>query len=466
MNKNSHGQVLIGVIAFFTFLLIITPAVIKWIQQESIWATTERRESKAFNLAEAAVERGVWKLKSSTETFANARSGVIISSYNFDTSFLDVVSGGNYRIRFTAGPGTNQVTVTGEGRDLAKKEVRAVQAVYENQSIPGPLLTTGNIGLSGVFEPHWGPVMAQGNITISGAAAANSFPRKMSKGVVSSLVAPSRDTNGLTPPNTDNVEWWSGYNVPDLPVLDFTTMRASAAANGTLNYYNVNTSSTGHVLTGYSGGHYNDCRTPTDGAFASHANHFYDPEHHPRSKSNLIWYWDGDVILTGGCWVSGSCDGTSHRMGLRGTFIIRGNLTIATGDNYTIANAPVPSTAWREYQRIDTSSANQYPADNGLRANRSTFNMGSESWTGGPSTTNTDVGIRGFIYVGGNFSILTNGMGDFFGALWIVGNATNANTAEKSLVFFDSSLDVPVLNVVLVQQSWREITPSTAVAWP
>jgi len=477
--KQEKGQLLVGVIVIALIILIIVPAAIRWNEHDTRAAVKDQKSTSAFNLAEAAIDRGTWKLKSSTGTWTQAAAGTAIAGYNFDTTYSDI-EGGTYRIRFAAGPSAGQVTITGEGRDLSTKEKRAIQIIYTNTAIPGSLITGGILTYAGAFEAHWGPVLAHNNIVISGNAATEYFPRKFSKQTVQGTVGRPRDTNGLTPPNTDNQEWWSAYDVPDLPILDFTTLRASAAANGTLNYYNVNATSTSHVLnagTGYSGAH-NSCEKPT-GSWTTHRNHFHDSNHHNKSKQNLIWYWDGDLVL------SGTYTGTGHRLGLWGTIIVRGNLTIASGDTYSIYAATVPASAWREYARIgpatyDTATTNQYPADNGLQATRSTFDLGScssgcspvaswtgDTWTGGPSTGDTDVGVRGFIYVGGagGLTIIQGAKADFYGAIWTVGPVTNQNTGERSLVFYDSQLDVPTLNVVLVQQSWQEISPSNA-AWP
>lgn len=479
MSANTkRGQVLAGVLFIVVAVLIIIPAVLKWTEYDARWAVKEQKATTAFNLSEAAVDRGVWKLKISTGTWAAAAAGIPVPGYNFDVTYTDV-PGGTYRIRLSSGPGTGQVSVIGEGRDGQRQESRAIQVAFSNTAIPGSLITGGVLTYAGAFEAHWGPVLAHNNIVISGNAATEYFPRKFSKQTVQGTMGQPRDTNGLTPPNTDNVEWWSGYEVPDLPVLDFATMRASAAANGTLNYYNVNASSTGHVLTGYAGGTgaHSSCKKPT-GNWTNHANHFHDSNHHPKSKQNLIWYYDSDLVLTGT--YSGS---DCHRIGLWGTLIVRGNLTIGAGDCYAIYQATVPTNAWQEYTRIkssqyDSSTSNEYPADNGLRASRSTFNLGGcssgcspvsswsgNTWTGGPSSGDTDVAIRGFVYVGGNLTIIQQAKGDFYGAIWVVGNVTNQNTGERSLVFYDSNLSVPTLNVVLVQQSWQEVSPSNT-AWP
>lgn len=456
------GQILIAVLGILLFLMIVTPALVRWAMHDSESSVKWRKQTNALSMAQAGLDRGCWKLGSSTSTWNQALIGTAITGYNFDVTHTDV-SGGEYRIRFSSGP-TNgsQVTITAEGRDAQKKERRTVRAVYENQSLPGPVLAQGNINYNGYFDPHWGPMMAQGNITISGGALTKYYPRKFSKNTVS-----PRDSNGITPPNTDNLEWWSGYNVPDLPILDFTTMRSSSAANGTLNYYNVNASSTGHTLTGYSGGHYNNCRVPisgstTGGAFADHRNHFYDSHDHPKSKQNLIWYYDGDLVLTGN---PTSPANPCHRAGLYATLVVRGNLTIWTGDCYA-PTLTVPTLAWKEYQKTDTSSSSQYPADTGLRSNSSTFNTNTQTWSGGPAAPGCDVGFRGFLYVGGNLTIQTGAVCDFAGAVWVVGNIQNLNSGDSSIVFYEpNNLQVPVLNVSLVQQSWQEASPSTT-AWP
>lgn len=442
------------VMAAMLVLVIVIGALVRWIQHDTNMAVKTQKNITSSNFAEAGIDRAIWKLQSTTTTWKSASVGTVLTGYNFDTTYTDV-PGGKYRIRITSGPSAYQVTITAEGRDLANKETRSLQMVVQNQTIPGPILTGGQLNDGGTFEIHWGPEVAQGNIVLSGSAADRYFPRKFSKGAVIGTSTYPRDTNGITPPNTDNQEWWSSYPVSNMPQLDFTTLRASAAANGTLNYYNGFSSS--HTYTGYSGsGH--TCNTAgTSSTHASpHNTHFADCNHHPLSKQNLIWYWDGNVNFTGGDNLSG------HSNGLYGTVIVRGNMTIETEDNYSYV-ATVPSTAWMEYQKIDTSASNQYPSDTGYHVNSTTFSLGGQTWTGGPASgAYTDVGFRGFIYVGGNFTIVNDALGDFAGALWVVGNVTNNNTGEFSLIFYDQSIgnNLPTLNVILERQSWKEVAPS------
>lgn len=68
------------------------------------------------------------------------------------------------------------------------------------------------------------------------------------------------------------------------------------------------------------------------------------------------------------------------------------------------------------------------------------------------------MGIKGFLYVGGNYNI--EGPMDIYGAVWVVGNVSKAVGAERTIIFYDENLDLPTLNVVLLRRSWQEIPPS------
>jgi hypothetical protein len=299
--------------------------------------------------------------------------------------------------------------------------------------------------------------MTQGNITLTDDFVANwYFPRKYAQGVVTGTAANPRDTNGLTPPNTDSVEWWSDYQyVPDLPVLDFAALRSSAAATGTLNVYGCRNSSPRGTWDGRS-----SCGNITDAA--GHAHHFCASYNYPLlgakaspAANSYVWYYDGDLILGG----DNVVDGT-YGIGLHGTLIVRGNLTLdANGDyNYT-GNVPVNAAA----------ESGEYPADNGLNKTKTTWRFGTDTSqipaTGGGSWVNT-VGVRGFTYVGGNLVVTNNGFMDFNGAVWVNGSivANGASATTFCGVYFDDQLTLPTLNVVLTRQSWEETMPS-ATAW-
>jgi len=426
------GQVLVGVILVMLMMMIIVPAMVVWVQQESRISVKDKRSTVAFNLAEAAVERGMWKLKSSTSSWIAAQEGQQISGYHFDTTYTDV-SGGSYRINFSslALNGLIDVMVWGEGRDDARKETRSIQAVFQN-TIPGAIIAGGTLQEKGTAIVHWGPVLALDDITMSGNALNRHYPRALSKQVVHPY-----DTNGLTPPNTDNLEWWSDYNVPELPIFDFAALRSSASATNTLNCNGKYNSSIHQVPCGSSCTNCNVLNMYRDN----------------RYDDGDVWYWDNNVILNG--------------TGINGTVIVRGNLTVTNEDWYGSdgplghsVNMHVPATAWMEYQKIDTSSKNQYPADKGYQSSNSTYILGSCGSTCEGSASGSDLGFYGFLYVGGDANFA--GAADIYGATWVVGDWY---AAGDNIIFYNDTLSLPTINVSLQRESWQEVSPSSQ-AWP
>ena len=450
------GIILPIVIISLVFLALVVPLMVKLAMEDTTASVRSQKKSIAFNLAEAAVARGYWKIKSSTSIFSTIMSGASLSGYCFDTTYKDI-DGGEYRISISSGPLSKEVTIIGEGRDLNNNETRAIKVIYRNSTIPGAIISGGMLTATGQSIVHWGPMMSMGDMTLSGSAANRYYPRKLSKGVVS----PRDPTGDLNPPNTDNLEWWSNYDVPELPVFDFTTLRASAAATGTLN---CKSGGGGGGCPGFcswfpwlpacsgcggGGGSDLECCWASSCTYSGapctncSVNNFYKDS---RKDKDYTWYWDNNSSWSG-------------QNGVRGTVIVRGNLSIAGTDEYcSHCTVNVPQDAWQEYQKIDSGSINQYPGDTGYHSNAATYTLGScgSSCEGG--ALGADLGIYGFAYIGGDFN--RTGDADVYGALWIVGNVSGSG---NTMVFYDEDLELPTLNVVLVKQSWREVTPSTQV---
>jgi len=471
--KKRTGFILPLLIAVILLFLITAPSLINWITTDTTQTIREQRKSIAFNLAQAAVERGYWKVKSSTSTFEAVSMGQVLSGYNFDVTYNDI-SGGSYRIKVSSGSTPKEVIIIGEGRDNSTKEVRAIMAVYENRTTYSPILTHGNFTTSQFLCAFWGPIMAQGNYIVTDANAAKRyFPRKFAKGSLPGFAFWPRDTNGPNPPNTDNVEWWSYYNdIPEVPIIDFVTLRSSAAATNTLNRYNLKSEYSGapcKTTTGPLGGDFSICKK-------------FPNQPQDDSGPNLVWYWDGDLIIEGYEDIEGyeesGCGSYPFpypaNYGFKGTVIVRGNLTLRSYGCYKFQER-VPREAYKDHYKMlqnayDTSEPGEYPADIGFQITKSTFNFGTETfrpWSGeSPYWLNT-VGIRGFTYVGGNLTIVgPDGFLDFVGAVWVVGNvsAIGATWGAFCGVFYNENLDLPTLNVILIKKSWNEIKPSS-IPW-
>lgn len=467
MRTSPRGQVLPTVIALLTVMTIMAYGLVKWLQHDMMWSVKQSKGMSAVNLAESGLDRGQWKLQSTTTTWESASNGVAIAGYNFDTTYRDI-PGGTYRIRFSTAA-NNSITIVSEGRDDSTREVRALSAVYRNQTIYSPLMAGGNVTWAKGLIVFWGAILAQGNITLMDDVVGGIYyPRKFAKSVVTGSATYPRDTNGLTTPNTDNVEWWSQYTgVPDVPVLDFAALRSSAAATGTLNIYGCRSTQGGAGSLAHA------TRWDIRGSCTSsglHTTHFGNPWSHSKSarlnpNTDYVWYWDGDVVLSGASTTNQSC-------GLRGIVIVRGNLTIDTPGEFRYTGH-VPSNAWEEHQKFtsttnDTSATRQYPADTGFHSTASTFQFGTDTFgvpgLGAGPYINT-VGIKGFTYVGGNLTILK--YLDFHGAVWVNGavTASGGSLSNSCGIFYDDTLEVPALNVILTRTSWKETAPS-ATAWP
>ena len=474
-----------GVMLVMLVLLIMVPAVVQWVRQGTLSSVKNRNSTTALNLAETAVDRGYWKAKSSTSTIAAVLGGSTIAGYNFDTTYRDV-SGGSYRVRMSSTTSTT-VTIVGEGRDSANKETRAITAVYQNRTIFSPILSQGDINWFAGLGFYWGPLMSQGNITLDATTALLYSPRKFARGNVIGTAANPRNVTWPLPPNTDGVEWWSNYqSVPEVPVLDFAALRASAIATNTLNVYGCKNSSTytnptndyvaaGNASWSTGANSYSVNGTPFTGTVGAYAQsctgtncYFCNSFRHPKGaktqpNTSYTWFWDGDLTLAG-YWDNG-VTAVNNSTGLYGNIIVRGNLTIDTPGEYNYTGH-VPANAWKDEQKLtattkDTSAAQEYPADLGQNSSNSTFEFGTDTWSGGWRST---VGIRGFTYVGGNLNI-TQFM-DFNGAIWVNGSVNPHNPSATAYcgVFYDDTLAPPTLNVVLVRTGWQETAPS-ATAW-
>lgn len=478
MKINTRGQILPVVMISLVVLTLMIFALVQWLQNDSNWAVKQQKSTNASSLAEAAIDRGNWKLQSSTGTWATAYSGAVIPGFNFDTTYSDV-PGGTYRIKFIAGA-NNQVTIWAEGRDSLNRETRSIQEVVRNQTIYSAMMSGGNVTWARGLVLFWGPIITQGNITLADDfVGVLAFPRKYAKGTVIGSPSYPRDTNGLTPPNTDNSEWWSAYTgVPNVPILDFTALKSSAQATGTYNIYGCKNSAHHGALPGVLGAAPWDLRgsCPSSG---SHDSHFGDSTYYIENvlgdtthSNDYVWYWDGDVTLSGAFCGANPCS-PGQSTSLRGTVIVRGNLTIDTPGDFNYIGH-VPTNAWQEEQKllvspatVDSGAAQEYPADTGNHLSATTWHFGTDIWhqPGVGGNWKATVGIKGLTYVGGTLTIVS--YMDFHGAVWVNGavNASGGDATHFCSVFYDDTLQVPALNVILLRQSWQEVAPSQT-AWP
>ena len=210
--EDSRGVAMVAVILLAVAMTILVSMFVFWIGEESKSSVKGVKSTKAFHLAEAALDRGRWKLQASNTFWTQTGEGTAITHYNFDKEFTDI-EGGSYAIRITSHPTTsNRRLIEGVGRDNSTNEVRWIKGLFERQTLDAAIWSGGDVEVDGASsEVHWGPIKAQEKIDLSATTAAFGFPRKYAREQISNL-----DEDPASP-NTDNLHYWAYYDVPPCP---------------------------------------------------------------------------------------------------------------------------------------------------------------------------------------------------------------------------------------------------------
>ncbi len=418
--KFHKGQVLVGVLIMMVVLAIVIPYLVDLVEKEAKWTVKQKRSNVAFHLAEAAVDRGRWKLQESYTNWTDTAGAGTIGNYDFDRAYTDV-EGGSYAIEISADPNNNaQRIIEGVGRDASNNEVRRIRAIFKQTTaaFAARARKTASVGAS--CNLHWGPAYALQSIETGG----RTFPRYYSAGNIT-----PQDTDGAGGSNTDNVQWWSYFNVPPSPILNFDFYADSATASGT--------TPSGCGLDGGTTNYYIRGNATFKGC---------------TDTSGKAYYITGDTTFA---------SGGNNFVG--GTMIIRGNLTITgnggSGHASGSYDAHVPDIAWKEY---GNSWATYQVFDAGAPSTHQ--NAVATDYVAASTLTYavSNILVHGFIYTGGSQGLNGGGNGRFHGVLMSENNAT-INTSNFTIYYDDTvAIAVRTTNVVLEQVSWREVQAS----WP
>lgn len=198
MKKNSGNMMAV----FLGILLLVTiffPLVVHLVQNESKQAVNHQKSTVAFQLAEAAVAKGVAKLTENRLNWTNAAAGTPLPGYNDDHEYTDV-AGGRYKIAFASGSAPGIVLIIGKGLDASSREVRAIEAEYSGVDPDGAALLFSQGQAASGADAHWGSVKSWGNLKHFNQYG---WPRLFASGSIS-----NRDIDSA-PPNTNNTEYWA-----------------------------------------------------------------------------------------------------------------------------------------------------------------------------------------------------------------------------------------------------------------
>lgn len=389
-SKRQSGQIIVVAVGVLVLLLILVPALVRLVATESRWTVRDKRDATAFYLAETGVERGYWKLQDDPDYFAQLASAPI-SGYDFDALYADMPStaapSGVYAIKLSSYSlfGTPitplfERVITAAARESFRQETATVELVVQMPGLMHAPLQARNVGLTGGGEVHWGPILAMSSMTLSGGAI-NRWPRKYARASINggpqntdlSPAQPNYDTDNPAP----HSEFWS-YNeppgVPDPPSIDLAYYRGLAQC------------STCAAAAGYPGGAY----YYTSNIVVSNA----------KDTQPAVRFAEANLKFTG-------CVATM------GVMISLGQLNFAGGPCNTgqappgryPQTVPIPSSAWLDYRKIDTSAAGEYPGDIG---GPGSSGVSPTYVFGAPADTNTSAQLtithHGFLFAGSTWS--------------------------------------------------------------
>ena len=411
------GQLVIVMLIIAMIIGIVIPGLIYLTQHEAKWTVKEIKSTRAFHLAEAGIDRGVYKLNE-TGVWDTAYSGTAISGYEGTTTHSDV-EGGSYRIKFSTGSGDDEVTIAASGKDAATAECRTIQAIYYSPPGIAGAINAPSISVTGNCEVHWGPVSSLGDLQLGGSADVF-YPRKRARGHIfcgtaahnhdSPASEGTTETNGPSWVAEEFKEWKDcDLDVPDIPGLsnDYKT----DAQNGGF-YYLGDYSFFGSTFT---------------------------------QNKFTTFYIEGDCTL--------------KKASLWGNLIVTGNIDIDGDQNVGPDLTVKPhADAWKEYQ-VGTPDL---PGTDGDDAD--TF-AGADEWYGDDvdhGTKNYTIGkylFRGLIYVYGNGTASSNP--NIYGLLVIKGSG-GLTGAGTPVIWHDKEFARNVKTTTRVRptrQSWKEIAP-------
>lgn len=418
----SSGQVVVIMLMVAMVIGVVIPMLVYMLQHEMKWTVKETKSTRAFHLAEAGLDRGVYKLLE-TGVWDDVIEGTHITGYYGDIEYFDLEIG-YYKIKISTGEEEDKVIIIASGKDKETDECRTIQAVYYSPPGVSGALTAAGISGGGNFTIHWGPMSSvTGDLQLTGSAN-NLYPRKYARGhIYCNTAAHSHDspasegtaeTSGPAGVDDEYKEWHDQYAVPDLPDIDFDEYETDAR-NGGVYISTV-------VVTWSLNGINNNVFT--------------------------TYYVECGESYQGSCEIK-LCNAV-------GVLIIKGSLTFSasnTGANY---DAMPPADAWKEYQ-VGT------PKISGPDTTGPDTLAGDDEWYGDDVNhtvkpyTIVKPAFRGFIYADKGCSGAGNPT--IYGALVVKGTVAAGSAVT---IFYDKTCAENVKTTSTIRPTrltWRELPP-------
>ena len=407
MNKRSNlkemfnsrkGQTLVFAMIIILVLLVYLPNLINLLRQENKMTVKHQHSTTAFHLAEAATDRGLWKLRESKDVWDSFAEGTV-TGYNNDVTYEDI-EGGTYKIAISTTSEETERKIIGRGRDSSTNEKRVIELIVEHVAVEAAVFAP-TLVLGGNTEVHWGPIQATGDMT----ARNEKYPRKYAVG---QIINRTPDVDG--DPDTDGLEYWAHYSVPAPPGLN-------------RQYYLEHADE-------YYGPVCDEWPVPTGGVPADFTNHAEDT----HAGDDRIYFVDGDLD-------------SLRNTYLKGSLIVTGNLRLRGGGR-GMYDADIPENALDEYAACDG-----YPDPDDMPGHPGPPTVNTYTF----GATNKVI-FEGFIYIGGDW--WGTGNGNFNGCVQCIGST--AGLTGDVMIYYneDVAKQVETTELNIKQVSWKELGPS------
>ncbi|OGR82700.1 MAG: hypothetical protein A2901_08305 [Elusimicrobia bacterium RIFCSPLOWO2_01_FULL_54_10] len=443
--REEKGFILVIAMITLIIMAIFLPSLVQMNRNDTKWAIKQKQSTTAFHMAEAGLDRGIWKLQESDLIWNWASTGAVIPGYNFDVIYASTGSSGEmegeYSVKFSSRSDGNGIIIQSAGRDKTTNEVRALEAVYTKSAINAGLTSRGAFRYKSGLNIHWGPVV---NFTSITEAPSQKYPRKITKGSIKEQ-AGWYDENANSPNGHDFYSDWPDpatydYNtyqsrLGNPPTIDLDAYKAIAKATQMprLKGKNSHGAAAGNnpVLSGYYDG--------TEDLDLGKA----DLVVPINNATPLIFYCSTCVLYLDG---TGDLDikDVASQVRLR-AIIVKGDFDM-NANNTPAYSARIPVGARTEYLH-PTAMTDEWIAKFAGTGEGNVYNIPDE------------VQIHAYVYVGGD--VTNSGGGDpaMVGGIDIVGDMTGNNM----IVYYDSTISTGILatNVKPTIQYWREINAAT-----
>lgn len=392
MNKQKQsGQALMATVVVVGIVAMLFIATIVYKNTQTAKYSTQSSQSiSAYEIANAAVQKGIWALNLNSNNWDLIGGGGTITGYDGNTIFTDI-PGGKYKVNITAGPTSNDRTIQAFAKDDSQQpQYRGLQVVLTKSSSQfGPVMGY-KIHFKKRAKVHWGPVYGYDEIKLEGKSKVY-FPQLYSVGKITHL-----DTNPSSP-NTDGVRWWSfneSPGVPAWPQIDFEYYKAVAKAQGT--YYAKGDRGAGKKHKDDDTDKLDDKDKSDEDEYSY--NNIIDTQPYVRFYDTGVKakFKGGNNLLRG---VIIAMEKVEFKDGTATVSAVNTKYTSCGLSPYYPRTVAVPANAWKHYQKIDTSSSGDYPGDTGGpgqsgQASSYTFGAGSTN----NIQTNAPIHLEGFLY--------------------------------------------------------------------